>query len=80
MPPAPHSKRRPLSTLQARLNGLPGALLFEYLAYTGDRKAALALLDDVEDNRLPKAGQPNGWGTWTMLLSAVEGLVRTGRA
>ncbi|MCA1845558.1 MAG: hypothetical protein LC792_20675, partial [Actinobacteria bacterium] len=56
------------------LNGLPRALLFEYLAYIGDRRAALALLDDVEDNRLPTAGQPNGWGKWTMLLSAVEGL------
>ncbi|MCA1842244.1 MAG: AAA family ATPase, partial [Actinobacteria bacterium] len=56
------------------LNGLPRALLFEYLAYAGDRKAALALLDDADDNRLPTAGQPNGWGKWTMLLSAVEGL------
>ena len=56
------------------LNGLPEALLFEYLAYIGDRNAALAMLDDVEDNRLPTSGQPNGWGKWTMLLSAVEGL------
>jgi DNA-binding SARP family transcriptional activator len=56
------------------LNGLPEALLFEYLAYIGDRDAALAMLDDAEDNRLPTAGQPNGWGKWTMLLSAVEGL------
>lgn len=56
------------------LNGLPEALLFEYLAYIGDRKAALALLDDLEDDRLPTAGQPNGWGKWTFLLSAVEGL------
>jgi DNA-binding SARP family transcriptional activator len=56
------------------LNGLPEGLLFEYLAYTGDRQAAMAMLDDAEDNRLPTAGQPNGWGKWTMLLSAVEGL------
>jgi DNA-binding SARP family transcriptional activator len=56
------------------LNGLPRALLFEYLAYTGDREAALALLDEADDNRLPKAGEPNGWGKWIMLLSAVEGL------
>jgi DNA-binding SARP family transcriptional activator len=56
------------------LNGFNRALLFEYLAYTGDREAALALLDEADDNRLPKAGQPNGWGPWMMLLSAVEGL------
>src|SRR6185295_4024428 len=36
--------------------------------------AALAMLDDVEDNRLPTSGHPNGWGEWTMLLSSVEGL------
>jgi DNA-binding SARP family transcriptional activator len=56
------------------LNALPRALLFEYLAYIGDRNAALALLDDADDNRLPTPGQPQGWGKWTMLLSAVEGL------
>jgi DNA-binding SARP family transcriptional activator len=56
------------------LNGFARALLFEYLAYTGDRKAALALFDEADDNRLPVAGQPSGWGRWIMLLSAVEGL------
>ena len=56
------------------LNGFARAPLFEYLAYIGDREAALALLDTTDDNRLPEAGQPNGWGRWTMLLSAVEGL------
>jgi tetratricopeptide (TPR) repeat protein len=55
-------------------NGWNRAQLFEYLAYVGDREAALALLDTTEDNRLPKPGQPNAWGRWTMLLSAVEGL------
>jgi tetratricopeptide (TPR) repeat protein len=54
--------------------GWDRALLFEYLAYLGDRQGALALLDDTEENCLPKAGQPNGWGRWVMLLSAVEGL------
>ncbi len=54
--------------------GWPRAQLFEYLAYVGDREAALALLDKAEDNRLPKRGQPNVWGRWIMLLSAVEGL------
>ena len=56
------------------LNGWPRGLLFEYRAYTGDRQAGLALIDDAGDNRLPKAGQPNGWGRWMMLMSAVEGL------
>jgi DNA-binding SARP family transcriptional activator len=56
------------------LFGLPLAQLFEYLAYVGDRKAAFALLDDALGDRLPKAGQPNGWGPWMVLLSAVEGL------
>lgn len=55
-------------------NGWPQAQLFEYLAYVGDREAALSLLDKAEDNRLPKRGQPNAWGRWIMLLSAVEGL------
>ena len=60
------------------LNGLNRVLLFEYLAYIGDREAALALLDTAEDNRMPVTGQPNGWGKWSMLLSAVEGLYMMG--
>jgi class 3 adenylate cyclase/tetratricopeptide (TPR) repeat protein len=56
------------------LNGWNRSLLFEALAYRGDREAALALLDKAEDNRMPTAGQPNGWGRWTMLWSVVEGL------
>ncbi|MCA1843760.1 MAG: hypothetical protein LC792_11370, partial [Actinobacteria bacterium] len=56
------------------LNGWNRALLFEYLAYAGQKTAALALLDKEEDNRLPLAGRPNAWGRWMMLLSAVEGL------
>ena len=59
------------------LNGFAKALLFEYLAYAGEREAALALLDGAAD-RLPKAGQPNGWGRWMMLLSTVEGLCLLG--
>jgi len=58
----------------SNINGWNRGLLFEYLAYVGDREGALALLDDADDNRMPKAGQPNGWGPWMMLLSVVEGL------
>jgi DNA-binding SARP family transcriptional activator len=56
------------------VNGWSRAHLFELLAYRGDRDDALALLDGVEDDRLPVAGQPNAWGRWVMLMSAVEGL------
>jgi tetratricopeptide (TPR) repeat protein len=56
------------------VNGWSRAHLFELLAYMGDREGALALLEEVDDDRLPVAGQPNVWGRWTMLLSAVEGL------
>ena len=56
------------------LNGWNLGLLFEALAYRGDREAALALLDKADDNRMPKAGQPNGWGPWMVLWSVVEGL------
>ena len=56
------------------LNGWNRGLLFECLAYIGDREAALALLDGADDNRMPKPGQPNGWGPWMVLLSTVEGL------
>ena len=55
-------------------NGWNRAQLFEYLAYIGDREAALALLENAENNRLPKPGQANAWGRWVMLMSAVEGL------
>jgi tetratricopeptide (TPR) repeat protein len=56
------------------LNGWNRGLLFEYLAYTGDHAAALALLEEAEDNRLPVAGRPNAWGRWMMLVSVIEGL------
>lgn len=48
-------------------------LLFEFRAYAGERERALALLDD-EDAPLPVPGRENGWGRWSMLLAAVEGL------
>ena len=58
----------------------PGALegwntgpLFDCLAYMGDRSAALALLD-VRSAELPRAGEPNTWGSLTLLFSVVEGL------
>lgn len=56
------------------LRGWDRSLLFELHAYAGERDEALAMLDDG----LPVAGQPNGWGHWAMLLSAVEGLTVLG--
>jgi class 3 adenylate cyclase/tetratricopeptide (TPR) repeat protein len=53
--------------------GWAHALLFEFRAYAGQWKEAMALLDKAGD-LLPMAGQPNTWGRWAMLLSAVEGL------
>jgi class 3 adenylate cyclase/tetratricopeptide (TPR) repeat protein len=55
------------------LRGWDRSLLFEFRAYAGEREMALAMLD-AEDAPLPVPGQPNGWGRWSMLLSAVEGL------
>ncbi|HEV8626258.1 MAG TPA: tetratricopeptide repeat protein, partial [Acidimicrobiia bacterium] len=60
------------------LRGLDRALLFEFLAYSGDRQEALAMLDGSEDNALPLPGQHNSWGRWAMLMSAVEGLFALG--
>jgi tetratricopeptide (TPR) repeat protein len=62
----------------------PGALegwstgpLFDCLAYIGDRSAALNLLD-TRSAELPRAGEPNTWGSLTFLISAIEGLVVLG--
>ena len=46
-------------------------------AYTGDRDAALAMLEQRRDN-LPRPGQVNTWGAWEMLLGVVEGLALLG--
>lgn len=59
------------------LNGWDTGPLFECLAYLGNRSEALALLDGA-DAELPQPGQPIGWGPWTILFSAVEGLTVLG--
>ena len=55
------------------LQGWDRSLLFEFVAYAGEREKALAMLD-AENASLPVAGRPNTWGRWSMLLAAVEGL------
>jgi tetratricopeptide (TPR) repeat protein len=49
------------------------AFLFLGKAYAGDKDAALAMLDERRDN-LPRSGQTNTNGAWTMLFRVVEGL------
>jgi len=49
------------------------AFLFSGKAYAGDRDAALAMLEERRDN-LPRSGQANTNGAWTMLFGVVEGL------
>lgn len=57
------------------LCGWNAALLFECLAYLGERSEALALL---EARDLPRPGQPKPSGPAAMLASAVEGLTVLG--
>jgi tetratricopeptide (TPR) repeat protein len=59
------------------ISGWCQALLFEQRAYAGQRAAALAMLDG-DGSRMPVAGEINGSGRWTMLLSVVEGLAVLG--
>jgi tetratricopeptide (TPR) repeat protein len=53
--------------------GADWASLFLWKSYAGDKDAALAMLDQRRDN-LPRSGQPNTIGAWTMLFAVVEGL------
>jgi DNA-binding CsgD family transcriptional regulator len=59
-------------TLHA-LNGLEWGPFFQTLAYRGERTEALAVLDRKRAE-LPRAGQPNGYGSWHLLLWVTEGL------
>jgi tetratricopeptide (TPR) repeat protein len=47
--------------------------LFLYRAYLGDRDAALSMLEERK-SPLPRPGQPNTRGAWTMLFGVAEGL------
>jgi class 3 adenylate cyclase/tetratricopeptide (TPR) repeat protein len=49
------------------------AFLFLGKVYAGDRDGALATLEQRRDN-LPRSGQTNTNGAWTMLFRVVEGL------
>jgi hypothetical protein len=47
--------------------------LFRQMAYAGDSKGALAILDEKR-KWLPVSGQPNTRGSWFMLALVIEGL------
>ena len=51
--------------------------LFRQMAYAGDRAGALAILDEKRE-WLPRSGQPNTSGSWSMLALVIEGLVILG--
>ena len=53
--------------------GIDWHCLFLWKAYAGDKDAALAMLEQRRDN-LPRPGQANTDGAWTMLMGAIEGL------
>lgn len=57
--------------------GWAWAFLFDLYAYTGQREIALSMLH-AKQSELPRAGRPNPFGSWVMLLSAIEGLVVLG--
>jgi tetratricopeptide (TPR) repeat protein len=55
------------------LAGYDWARLFWCTAYTGDRDAALAMLEERRGD-LPRPGRANTVGAWLMLAAVVEGL------
>lgn len=66
-----------LLALPGTINGWDIGPLLECLAYLGERSDALAVLETAEAD-VPEPGQPMGWGAWTVLISAVEGLTVLG--
>ncbi|MEE8550188.1 MAG: AAA family ATPase [Gemmatimonadota bacterium] len=57
--------------------GADWAFLFLWRAYAGDKDAALAMLRKKSGD-LPRPGQANTIGAWTMVLAVVEGLAVLG--
>ena len=65
----------------AELSGFSAGADWSYLflshAYEGRREVALSMLHPKR-SELPRSGQPNTLGSWTMLLSVAEGLAILG--
>jgi len=59
------------------IEGSGQGTLFRQMAYTGNRDGALAILDEKRA-LLPRSGQPNSFGSWSMLALVIEGLVMLG--
>src|SRR5262249_42740785 len=57
--------------------GYGAGMHFRLMAYAGDRKGALALLDETRA-LFPHRGRPNEAPAWVMLLLVIEGLVVLG--
>jgi class 3 adenylate cyclase/tetratricopeptide (TPR) repeat protein len=57
--------------------GSDWVLLFLWKAYSGHKDEALAMLDERMSD-LPRSGQANTLGTWTILFGVVEGLAFLG--
>jgi tetratricopeptide (TPR) repeat protein len=59
------------------IEGLGIGTLFRQMAYSGERVAALALLDEKRA-WLPRSGRQNTRGSWWMLALMIEGLIILG--
>ena len=59
------------------INGLEWSLHFECRANAGQRDQALDMLA-ARRSQLPRLGEPSGWGSWAILMGAVEGLIALG--
>ena len=57
------------------MTGWNAAMLFECLAYRGDKTKALAVLDG---RRFPQVGEPKPFGAVALLMAAAEGLTVLG--
>ena len=58
-------------------DGTGSGTLFRYMAYTGNRDGALSILDERRA-LIPRSGQPNAFGSWWLLVTAIEGLAMLG--
>ena len=59
------------------IEGSGQGTLFRQMAYAGSRDRALAILYEKRA-LLPRSGQPNSFGSWSMLALVIEGLVMLG--
>jgi tetratricopeptide (TPR) repeat protein len=63
--------------VQSSILGSGVGTLFRQMAYAGDRAGALAILDEKRE-WMPRSGQANTSGSWSMLALVIEGLAVLG--